>query len=158
MVIEAGHLLHAQAQVVEGALWNPLDEKLYWIDILENALHIYDPKTGEDTKCPTGEHIGTVVPMSNGDVLLALQTGIHQMNTKTGVITLLVNPLPGPPVRFNDGKCDPAGRFWVGTISMDGERGTSKLYRFDGDGSLHEMLHEVSISNGIAWTADKKTM
>ena len=41
---------------------------------------------------------------------------------------------------------------------MDGERGTSKLYRFDGDGSLHEMLHEVSISNGIVWTADKKTM
>lgn len=157
-ITEAKQLLHAQARLGEGAIWNPANEKLYWVDILGCTLHIYDPVTGADTEYATGDYVGTVVPLEDGEVLLALQTGIHSMNIQTRVLTLLANPIGGPPVRFNDGKCDPAGRFWVGTISMDGKKGTSILYRYDRDGSLHEMLHEVSISNGIVWTSDKKTM
>ena len=155
---EAQHLLPAQATLGEGAIWNHLDQKLYWVDILGCTLHIYDPTTGLSRRFPTGDYIGTVVPERPYTVLVALQTGIHRMDTQTGVLTILSNPLPGAPVRFNDGKCDPSGRFWVGTIHMDGTKGASILYRFDPDGSIHEMLHEVSISNGIAWTADKKTM
>lgn len=126
---------------------------------MRRELHIYDPQTKVDKMFSTGAYVSTVVPIEgSADVLVALQTGIHRMNAATGALTLLSNLLPGPPVRFNDGKCDPAGRFWVGTISMDGARGQSKLYRLDGDGSLHEMLSDVSISNGIVWTADRKTM
>jgi sugar lactone lactonase YvrE len=158
IITEARPLLHAQAQLGEGAIWNPLNQKLYWVDILGSAFHIYDPEAKTDRAFPTGDYVGTVVPLEDGDVLLALQTGIHRMNTETSELTLLSNPLPRGAVRFNDGKCDPSGRFWVGTISMDGARGSSKLYRYDRDGSLHEMLSDVSISNGIVWTTDKKTM
>jgi sugar lactone lactonase YvrE len=158
IITEAQQIIRAQATLGEGAIWNPLDQKLYWVDILGCMLHIYDPETGHGRTFPTGDYVGTVVPETKETVLLALQTGIHRMDTNTGVLTLLNNPLPGAPVRFNDGKCDPSGRFWVGTLYMDGTRGSSKLYRFDPDRSIHEMLHEISISNGIVWSADKKTM
>lgn len=159
IITEAKQLLHAQAQLGEGAIWHPADQKLYWVDIPASVLHIYDPATGTDRQLPTGAFIGTVVPIADSaDVLVALQNGIHRMNVQTGALTLLTNPLRGVPVRFNDGKCDPSGRFWVGTLSMDGARGMSKLYRLDGDGTLHEILSDVSISNGIVWTADRKTM
>lgn len=157
-IVEAKPVLRAQAELGEGSIWNPLDERLYWVDILNSILHVYDPKTGADKVIPTGSYVGTVVPVAGGDVLVGLQKGIYRMNLETRELALLINPLPGPPVRFNDGKCDPSGRFWVGTISMDGARGKSKLYRLDRDGSLHEMLSDVSISNGIVWTADRKTM
>ncbi len=157
-ITEARHLLPAQAVLGEGAIWHPAEGKLYWVDILGKALHVFDPQSGADRVLPTGSYVGTVVPSEHGQVILGLQNGIHRMNVVTGALSLLVNPLPGPPVRFNDGKCDPAGRLWIGTISMDGARGSSKLYCYDGDGSLHEVLNDVSISNGIVWTADRKTM
>jgi sugar lactone lactonase YvrE len=157
-IIEARQLLHVQAKLGEGALWHPREQKLYWVDILGCRLHVYDPAIETDTEFPTGDFVGTVVPIDGGDVLVALQTGIHKMDTRSGAMTFLINPLAGPPFRFNDGKCDPSGRFWVGTLSMDGATGTSVLYRYDHDGSIHEMLREVSISNGIVWTSDRKTM
>jgi sugar lactone lactonase YvrE len=99
-----------------------------------------------------------VVPARDGNLLLALQDGIHRMDRSNGKMELLANPLPGPPIRFNDGKCDPSGRFWVGTLSMDGAQGKAQLFRFDADCSLREMLSGVSNSNGIVWTSDRRTM
>jgi sugar lactone lactonase YvrE len=64
--------------------------------------------------------------------------------------------LPGN--RFNDGKCDPAGRFWAGTLALDGTPKVASLYRIDADLSVHKMLGEVSCSNGIVWTLDGQTM
>src|SRR5918999_4891566 len=60
--------------------------------------------------------------------------------------------------RMNDGKCDPAGRFWAGTMAMDGARGRGALYRLDADRSVARMLGAVSVSNGLAWSADSSTM
>lgn len=156
--IEAKQLLHAQAELGEGALWHPKEEKLYWVDILGSTLNIYDPKTKENRQIETGSFIGTVVPHSDGGVLVALQSGIHHLDAGTEELRLIVNPLPGPPVRFNDGKCDPSGRFWVGSLYMDGTRGKSVLYCLDQEGYVHKKLQDVSISNGIVWTADRKTM
>src|SRR3546814_13641166 len=77
------------------------------------------------------------------------------MDTRNGELTFLVNAEKKPDIRYNDGKCDPAGRLWVGTIA-DHEK--AALYRIDGDGSIHLMLDKVTCSNGIDWSADKKTM
>jgi sugar lactone lactonase YvrE len=150
--------LAAQAELGEGALWNPLDEKLYWVDIEGRALHIFDPATGLDRQLLTGSRVGTVVPAGPDRVLVALQNGLHQLNTATGELTLLVNPLREPSLRFNDGKCDPAGRFWAGTLHMAGEPNQATLYRLDTDGSLHTMLTGVTISNGIVWSLNRQTM
>ena len=68
------------------------------------------------------------------------------------------NPLTEPSLRFNDGKCDPAGRFWVGTFDLEQKPHAGTLYRLDPDGSLHVMLRGITNSNGIAWSLDKKLM
>lgn len=156
--MQAETILHAQATLGEGALWNPQTQRLYWVDIERHELHVFDPATGQDACFPTGARIGTVVPLPDGHVLVALQTGIHHLNATSGQLTLLVNPLQEPSLRFNDGKCDPAGRFWVGTFDLLERPGSGTLYRFDPDGSLHVMLRPVTNSNGIAWSLDRRTM
>ncbi|MEO8406613.1 MAG: SMP-30/gluconolactonase/LRE family protein, partial [Chitinophagaceae bacterium] len=156
--LNAELVLDAKTTLGEGSIWHPKENKLYWLDIEGKSVHIYDPATKEDKQFPTGSMVGTIVPVKGGGVLVALQNGIHKMDTKTGQLTLLNNPLPESGIRFNDGKCDPSGRFWVGTMALDSRRKGAVLYRFDKDKSLHVMLDSVSISNGIVWTADKKTM
>ena len=57
--------------------------------------------------------------------------------------------------RFNDGKCDARGRFWIGTISQT--PGQAALYRYDPDGSLQIMETGLTISNGLGWSPDNRT-
>ena len=156
--MQAESILHAQAALGEGSLWNPATARLYWVDIEGRALHIFDPATGQDQHFPTGARVGTVVPLRDGNVLVALQNGIHRLDTTTGALTCLANPLTDESLRFNDGKCDPAGRFWVGTFDLRLRAHAGTLYRFDPDGRLHVMLRGITNSNGIAWSRDCATM
>lgn len=156
--LNAELVLDAKAKLGEGSIWHPKENKLYWIDIEGKALHIYDPVTKENKTFDVGSRIGTVVPVEKGGALVALQNGIHFIDTKTGKLTFINNPLPDANIRFNDGKCDPSGRFWVGTMAMDSRRKGAVLYRMDKDKTIRTMLDSVTISNGIVWTADKKTM
>jgi sugar lactone lactonase YvrE len=156
--MQAESILHAQATLGEGALWHPEVARLYWVDIEGRALHIFDPTTGQDVQWPTGKRIGTVVPMHNGHALVALQNGIHELDPATGALTRLADPIADEHLRFNDGKCDPAGRFWVGTFDLQGRAHAGTLYRFDPDGSTHVMLRHVTNSNGLAWSLDQHTM
>ena len=156
--MQAESILHAQAALVEGALWNPETAELYWVDIEGRALHIFDPATGQDRRYPVGKRIGTVVPRRGGRALVALQTGILEIDLATGQLTRLADPVTDEYLRFNDGKCDPAGRFWVGTFDLQQRPHAGTLYRFDPDGSTHVMLRRITNSNGIAWALDRTTM
>lgn len=155
--LEAKLLLDAKAQLGEGSFWHPTEKKLYWIDIEKGELHIYDPATTKDIHFDVGTRVGTVVPVKSGGALVALQNGIHFIDTQTGKLTFLNNPL-GNNIRFNDGKCDPAGRFWVGSMGLDFKQGAASLYRFDTDKTIHSIVNNITCSNGIVWSADKKTM
>ncbi|MBD1397547.1 SMP-30/gluconolactonase/LRE family protein [Pontibacter sp. JH31] len=156
--MDASLVLDARATLGEGAIWHPVEELLYWVDIECKELHVFDPVTMQDEVWPVGARIGTVVPVVGGGALVALQNGIHRINTETGELRCITNPLQAKDIRFNDGKCDPAGRFWVGTMALDSREGAAVLYRMDRDGSIHQMLDKLSVSNGLVWTADKKTM
>lgn len=155
---EATLVLDAKATLGEGALWHPDEKLLYWVDIEGKALHLFDPATAVDKVWPVGARVGTVVPVAGGGALVALQHGIHRIDTKTGALSCITNPIEEEDIRFNDGKCDPSGRFWVGTMALDTREGAAVLYRMNQDGSIHQMLDKLTISNGIVWTADQKTM
>lgn len=156
--LNADLVLDTKSMLGEGSIWHPKENKLYWVDIEGKLLHIYDPATGKDKELPVGSRIGTVVPVKNGGALVALQNGIHKIDTKTGKLSFISAPFTDTGLRFNDGKCDPSGRFWVGTLALDSRRRGAALYRMDGDKSIRVMVDSVSISNGIVWTKDKKTM
>ena len=150
--------IDAKATLGEGTIWHPLENRLYWIDIEGQKLHIYDPETGTDTVFATNQRIGTVVPVAGGGALVALQNGIYFFDTVTGSFHFINNPLPDKAIRFNDGKCDPTGRFWVGSMHLNQTAGAAALYRMDKDTSVYEMLKGITVSNGISWSQDKQTM
>lgn len=152
-------MIDSKSELGEGAIWNYKTGELMWVNINGKILNFYNPQTGNNKEMFTGQMIGTVVPTSSGDVLVALTNGIYRFNTKTGSKNRLVNPEKNlPNNRFNDGKCDPAGRFWVGTMSTVDEKNAGTLYRFDTDSTIYTMIENVSISNGIVWSLDTTKM
>lgn len=152
-------VIDSKSDLGEGAIWNYKTGELMWINITGKILNIYNPAFENNRELFTGQMIGTVVPTESGDVLVALQNGIYQLDTRTGTKKLLINPEENlPDNRFNDGKCDPAGRFWAGTMSTVDEKEAGALYRLDADTSIHKMIENVSISNGIVWSLDFKKM
>lgn len=160
MALQAELVLDAKAELGEGALWDEQTQRLYWVDILGRALHVYDPVSGENKTYDVGQLVGTVVLSDKGRVLLAVQNGFARFDLDTGKLDILVDPeADKPDNRFNDGKCDPGGSFWAGTMHITASvPHAGGLYRLDSDLSVHTMLKDVSISNGIVWTADHKTM
>jgi sugar lactone lactonase YvrE len=160
MVKQAELVLDAKAELGEGPLWDERTKRLYWVDIVGQALHIYDPATKQNKTYDVGQMVSTVVLSETGGVLVAVQNGFARFDPNSGTLDILVDPEAHIPAnRFNDGKCDPAGRFWAGTMDITASiPNQGSLYRLDSDMSVHTMLTGVSISNGIVWTADHKTM
>ncbi|WP_167614017.1 SMP-30/gluconolactonase/LRE family protein [Maribellus sediminis] len=152
-------VIDSKSTLGEGALWNYKSGELMWINIKGEILNFYNPATGNNKEMFTGQMIGTVVPKESGGVLVALQNGIYAFDPESGSKQLIVDPeADKPDNRFNDGKCDPSGRFWAGTMSTVGGGKVGALYRLDPDNSIHKMIDKVSISNGIVWSADKTKM
>ena len=148
-----------RALVGEGSLWDPNSKILYWVDILSHELYLYDPATGQNRTIPTCQSVGTVVPRKSGGVALSLHNGFAALDLDTEKITPIADPERDIPAnRFNDGKCDPAGRFWAGTMEFNGATDQGALYCLDIDHSVAKKVEPVSISNGIVWSADNSTM
>ena len=143
----------------EGPIW--WGNSLFYVDIAGNKLLRLNPETSEESIWDVGERIGAIVPCKNDDeVIYAGDTGYVRFNLKTGSKTALADPeasMRGKN-RFNDGKCDPAGRFWAGTISMVKDTGSANLYCLDTDGSLSLKVSGVTNSNGICWNAEATKM
>lgn len=152
-------ILDTKAQLGEGPIWHHELNQLYWVDIEGRQLHLYTPEVDELRSYPTQERIGTVVPIEGGGALVALQNGIYSMDLATGDMTLLANPLDTlSDMRFNDGKCDPIGRFWVGTMHLQAKQDAASLYVMDDNHNIKKVLDDITISNGIIWTLDQKVM
>jgi len=152
-------VIDSKSKLGEGAIWNYKTGELIWVDILSEILNFYNPKTNFNKELFTGQLIGTVVPTESGQVLVALQNGIYKLDPETGTKKFIVNPEEKlPDNRFNDGKCDPAGRFWAGTMNTKGEEGAGSLYCLDNDSTIRKMIGNVSISNGIVWVLENSKM
>ena len=150
-------VLNARASCGEGPIW--ADDRLYWVDIPEGAVHVFDPRTGKNASTYTGEMVGTVVPRASGGVAVAAQQGFCGLDLDTGKLTVLNDPeADNPDTRFNDGKCDPAGRFWAGACPIDEESPIGTLYRLDADHTAHAQVRRLQIPNGIVWSLDNTTM
>lgn len=152
-------VLDKQSDLGEGAIWNHKTGELMWVNITGEILNFFSPELNNNKEMFTGQMIGTVVPAESGLVMVALQNGIYQFDPETGTKKHIANPEEGiEGNRFNDGKCDPAGRLWAGTMNMNGKKEAGTLYRLDPDSTIHAMIENVSISNGIVWSPDAKKM
>jgi len=137
--------------------WN---EHLLYVDIEGHALIRLNPKNGEEQVWEIGERIGTVVPRQSGGFVCAGDSGIYSFDPETGEKKSMADPESDkrPDNRFNDGKCDPSGRFWAGTISTVKKTGDANLYMLDLNGDLSLKVPGVTNSNGICWNAKADRM
>jgi sugar lactone lactonase YvrE len=148
-------LVHSAGDLCEGPCWDAGTRTLVWVDILAGAVHVVDPVSGARSRHLLGSPVGAVAPRARGGWVAAVERGFLLLDDAWQPEGDVV-PAPGqaPGTRFNDGACDPLGRFWAGTLSYDGAPGEAALYRFDADGSVREVLAGVTNSNGIAWSPD----
>ncbi len=152
-------LVRRSSIVGEGAIWDSEKKLFYWVDILDQKLFVYNPETKENREIDTCQAVGTVVPREKGGLAIALHNGFAWIDLDTEKITPLGDPERSKPEnRFNDGKCDPAGRFWAGTMEFGGEPNRGALYCMELDHSVSEKVSPATISNGIAWSLDHRTM
>ena len=141
----------------ESPLWHPTEQTLYWCDIPGHKLNRFDPASGQHRDWDFDTDVGCCAPLQDGGLLLALRSGLMRFDPVTGESTALASaPYDTTQERFNDGKADPQGRFWVGTI-YEPRKPRAALYRFDG-GQLDRMADDVTVSNGLAWSLDARTM
>jgi len=149
----------------EGAIWHTELKNLMWIDIEGKEVMIYDPKTHNNRVIKLDEMVGTIVPRRGKphSAAVGLQSGFGFLDLQTGAVTHVVNPeaeLHGN--RFNDGKCDPEGRFWAGSMKINLDEPSSEppgsLYCLFTDLTWAKKVTKVTISNGLVWSLDKKTM
>jgi len=140
----------------EAPLWDVRGQALYWADILGKRLHRLDPASGEIKHWAMPERMSSFALREQGGLVAAFASGLAFYDPGSGHIDWIARPeahLPGN--RFNEGKVDRMGRFWIGTMD-DGaaKQHTASLYRLDPDLSLHTMLGDIGIANGFVFSRE----
>lgn len=154
---EASILTAAGATLGEGPVWYRETGELFWVDIEGCQLNSIHPGSGKQRKWQFDGMLGAVIPTTGSNLILAHERGLMRFNPnngKTDSLQLLVNE--DSRLRFNDGKCDPNGNLWIGTMDKELAPGAGKLYKVERNLRVSTVLSGTSVSNGMAWTGDHK--
>jgi len=145
------------AQLGESPFWHPGEGALYWCDIPGRRLHRHDPRSGRHDQWEWSAEPGCIAPAAGGGLVVASRDGLWRFEPSDGRRErLCAAPYDPAHERFNDGKADPQGRWWVGTIHEKREP-KAALYRWTRDG-IERVLDGVVTSNGLGWSPDGRTM
>ena len=148
----------AAAQLGESPVWHPRERVLYYCDIPGHTLQRFDPASGDLRHWCFGTDVASLAPCLNGGLLLAMRSGLWHFDPVSGERSLAAAPPYDPSTeRFNDGKCDPQGRFWVGTIYEPRDPALASLHCF-ARGRLTRRLEGITALNGLAWSPNGRTM
>jgi sugar lactone lactonase YvrE len=149
------HLDAVRNQLGEAPLWSSVEQALYWVDIDEPAIYRYDDETGELRRFQVEIPVTALGLRASGGLVVATRDGFAFL-TPGSPLQMIADPESDrPDTRFNDGAVDPTGRFWAGTVSGDA---TASLYRLDRDLSVQRMDSGFTVSNGIGWSPDGRTL
>jgi sugar lactone lactonase YvrE len=148
----------AQCELAEGPVWDAARGLLRWVDILPGRVHALDPVTGAHSSFEAGHPVGTVGLTRGGGLVLALADGFALSGHDGRDLRRLGDfTVDGAVVRFNDGKPDPWGNLWAGTMAWQETSGPPcSLYRLTPDGEVTELFGGVGLSNGLDWTGDRR--
>lgn len=159
-------LFSGQTDVLgEGPLWSANEEALYWLDIGTKRLFRKTLAAGTPLSWELPEYPGCIAELTRGSVAIAMGAGVHRYDLATRAAELIAAAPPmHPEIRFNDGKVDPRGRLWVGTMrnsfatkssSASTQEAAGEIYRFNGNGNVQTMERHIGMANTIAWSADE---
>lgn len=137
----------------EGPIWDAGAGVVRWVDMLAGDVMTLGQDGTVDRR-----HLSDVVaalrPRHTGGFVVAVERGFLLVEPD-GSVGPVHEAFSDPGVRMNDGACDPAGRFLCGSMAYDSTPGRGALYRFDVDRQVTEVLSGVTISNGLAWDAQR---
>ena len=146
------------AQLAEGPVWDGWDQTLWWVDIDRHQL--WRKRFGEQPVVhDVGQEVAAVLPRRSGGMALVVRSAIVLTDEQLTVTKMIPVPLPfSQAMRLNDAACDPAGRLWFGSMATDGQSDRGSLYTLAHDHALTRAFGPVSISNGLGWSPDGRTM
>ncbi len=152
-------VLPAASLLGEGALWDPVGQMLWWLDIKGRQIHCFDPSAGANRTWPTPYDVGSFALRQAGGLVVAMRHGFYGFDPARGTFTLLAEPEAGlSENRFNDGRPDRQGRFWAGSLHDPETRPTGGLYRLDPDLSCRRLVEGITASNALAFGPDSDVL
>jgi sugar lactone lactonase YvrE len=150
-------VLRAEATLGECPKWSARDAALYWVDILGPRLHRFDPATGRDEAVEFDEEIGCFAERAGGGFVAGMRSGLWLLDAEGRKERMAASPAVDPKkARFNDGRADPWGGFWAGTMWEGQDRPGGALYRLLPGGEVATIEPAVTISNGVAFSPDRR--
>jgi sugar lactone lactonase YvrE len=160
MVVTAAELaLDARAELGEGPVWDEETAELVWVDIMAGRVNRVRPADGRISSLEVGQPVGSFALRRQGGLVLAVRDGFALLDPGAVSLRMVARVEDDiPDNRMNDGKCDPAGRFWAGTMSLDEAPERGALYRLATDLTATRVLDGVTVSNGIDWSPDGRVM
>ncbi|PSL47778.1 sugar lactone lactonase YvrE [Chitinophaga niastensis] len=154
-IYQAELFAHLSCELGESAFWWPERESWCWVDILDYTIYIMD-KAGRQQQFHIGEHVSTIVPVAgSNELLLGLKGRVASFSPERGLGETMALLDGRNNMRCNDGKCDPAGRLWIGTMQMPVAAGSGSLYCVEHTLPPVVKLPVVTIPNGLVWHGDK---
>ena len=149
-----------QAMVGESPVWDSQSQSLYWIDIQGKHIHRFHPASGRNQTFDLPEIVTCIALRAAGGLVLTLKKHFAVFDPATLALQRLAEVESEiSNNRFNDGKCDPQGRLWAGTMdAVHWSAANGSLYRFDANKSISTMQRDVMCSNGTGWSPDARTM
>lgn len=160
-------VLDAKCVVAETPIWDPRIKKLYWTDLFKGGVHRYDPTTGLDEFIETNMIIGAAIPCeTEGKLMVAVDKGMMLLDFTSGKLELICVPeLNTDNLRYNDTRCDKAGRIFTSTMSrlytesgFDPVKMTGKFYMVDVDGKVVTLVDKVVQYNTILFNNKNTAM
>jgi sugar lactone lactonase YvrE len=159
--------LDSRTVLAETPIWDSRLRKLYWTDLFSGTVHRYDPSTGIDDRAETHSLIGAAIPCDTvGKLLVAVDDGMMLLDFESGRMDLIAVPQPNTgEFRYNDTRCDAAGRIFTSTVSkkyadpdFDPETMTGKFYMVDVDGTVVTLVDKIIQYNTIFFNSENRNL
>ena len=142
----------------ESPFWHPSEQMLYWVDIPAKQIHRCNMNMGGIQSWAMPSEPGCIAPAQSGGLVMALRDGIYRAHVWGGALEKRVDATHDTSTtRFNDGKADPRGRFWAGTMYEPRTSASAQLLSLN-NGTLEVKVSHATIANGLAWSPDAKTL
>ena len=136
----------------EGPIWSPQTNCVTWTDITQSVFHTADIDTGATQSFSAPSMVGAIAHTHGGDYVAANQEGFAFVGIDRKFSQL--HSFLADDMRMNDGKVDPVGRFWAGSLALSFEAKRGSLYVLEKDGSYRSVLDKCTLSNGMGWSPD----
>lgn len=145
--------------VGECPLWHDVESALYWVDINGLTVNRVHPASGKFSSWKMGSEPSAIAADGDNNLVVATRKGFVRLNTTSGEIAdICPAPYDTAITRFNDGRVDPAGRFWVGTMYEPRDKPAAEMFVLERDRLRQAWSGGMTNSNGLAWSPDGRTM